>query len=40
MWNLDVEVDRETGERVGAGETFQVIGLTDQKGNDLTDLVD
>jgi hypothetical protein len=33
-------VDRETSERVGAGGTFQVVGLEDDEGNDLTHLVD
>jgi len=39
-WRITAELDRETGERAGAGGTFQVVGLEDDQGNDLTDLVD
>ena len=34
------ELDRETGQQTGADGTFQVIGLEDDEGNDLTDLID
>ena len=40
MWSIKAELDWETGERAGAGGTFQVIELEDDDGNDLTDLVD
>jgi hypothetical protein len=40
MWSIKAELDWETGERAGAGRTFQVIELEDDDGNDLTDLVD
>ena len=39
-WRIMAELDRETGERAGAVGTFQVVGLEDDQGNDLTDLVD
>jgi type I restriction enzyme, S subunit len=39
-WHITAELDRETGEGAGAGGTFQVVGLEDDEGNDLTDLVD
>jgi hypothetical protein len=40
MWSIEAELDRETGQQAGADGTFQVIGLEDDEGNDLTDLVD
>ena len=40
MWSIEAELDRETGQQTGADGTFQVIGLEDDEGNDLTDLVD
>jgi trehalose/maltose hydrolase-like predicted phosphorylase len=39
-WHITAELDHETGERAGAGGTFQVVGLEDDEGNDLTALVD
>jgi type I restriction enzyme S subunit len=39
-WHITAELDRETGESAGAGGTFQVVGLEDDEGNDLTELVD
>jgi hypothetical protein len=40
MWSIEAELDRETGQQAGADGTFQVIGLEDDEGNDLTDLID
>ena len=40
MWSIEAELDRKTGQEAGAGDTFQVIGLEDDEGNDLTDLID
>jgi hypothetical protein len=40
MWHIEAELDRETGESAGVGGTFQVVGLTDDEENDLTDLID
>jgi hypothetical protein len=40
MWSIEAELDRETGQQAGADGTFQVIGLKDDEGNDLTDLID
>jgi hypothetical protein len=40
FWKISAHLDRAKGESVGAGGTFQVISLTDDEGNDLTDLVD
>ena len=37
---LEAELDWETGERAGAGGTFQVIGLTNEAGEEVTDKVD
>ena len=37
---LNIQVDRETGERCGAGGTFQVVSIEDHDDNDLTYLVD
>ena len=39
-WHITAVLDRETGERAGAGGTFQVVSLEDDEGNDLTELVD
>ncbi|WP_312597808.1 hypothetical protein [Brevundimonas sp.] len=38
--HIEVELDYETGDRAGAGGTFQVISLTDDDGNDVTEKVD
>lgn len=38
--HIEAELDWETGENAGAGGTFQIIGLTDEAGKDLTDKVD
>lgn len=35
-----VEIDRETSERAGAGGMFQVVQITDEDGNDYTHEVD
>jgi hypothetical protein len=40
MWSIEAELDRDTGQQAGADGTFQVIGLEDDEGNDLTDLID
>jgi hypothetical protein len=40
MWSIEAELDRKTGQEAGAGDTFQVIDLEDDEGNDLTDLID
>jgi hypothetical protein len=40
MWSIEAELDRETRQQAGADGTFQVIGLEDDEGNDLTDLID
>jgi hypothetical protein len=40
MWSIEAELDWETGQHGGADGTFQVIGLEDDEGNDLTDLID
>ena len=39
-WHITVQLDRETGERAGAGGTFQVIKMKDDEGNNLTSWVD
>ena len=38
LW-VDINPDWETGERAGAGGTFQVISITDENGRDLTKLI-
>jgi type I restriction enzyme, S subunit len=40
MWHINGQLDWQTGEKAGAGATFQVIELKDDEENDLTDLVD
>jgi type I restriction enzyme S subunit len=40
MWSIEAELDRETGQQAGADGIFQVIGLEDDEGSDLTDLID
>ena len=40
MWIIKAELDRETGEDAGAGGTFQVIRLVDDRDDDVTHLVD
>lgn len=37
---VEAQLDYETSARAGAGDCFQVIELLDDKGNDITDLVD
>lgn len=37
---LNIQVDRETGERCGAGGTFQVVSIIDHDDNDLSYIVD
>lgn len=38
--HIEAELDWETSENAGAGGTFQVVSLTDEAGNDVTDKVD
>ena len=40
MFAIKAFLDRETGERAGAGDRFQVVSLIDDEGNDLTFLID
>jgi hypothetical protein len=37
--HYSVNIDRETGERAGAGGTFQVESIFDENGNDVTEAL-